>query len=320
MAGTAAESMRVDKFLTDFAVSFKAALPEYVADVVAPRVTVKQRSGKYRVWQKSEDYRIDSDAAPRRPGTESSRIDVEMTEADYSTAFYARHVLVPKDDETELDGEVELELESTERLVDQMLALREKRVAGVLTDPAKITQNLDCSLNAGANQFSTAGSNPFTIIQAGIAAVYAASGVKPNQLVLPWDVAIALRNNAKYIERYQNFKDTVQDLELAPKIMGLTPVIAGSQFNSAKRDTAKTLTLQTIWGKNAIICYTPNPDVRRIGRGTLCTMKSFWLPDQSHVIKWFENKLNSTYVEQQECISEHLVAAQTAYLLRNVIA
>lgn len=317
MAGTSAESMRVDKFLTDFAISYGNAAQDYVANTVAPRIPVSQRSGKIRVWEKSEDFRIDEAFAPRRPTDVSSGIDIDMNTDTYACETYAMHALVPQDDVDDLNGEVDLEMEYTERLADRMLAQREKRLADLLTNNAIMTLGTTLS---GANQWSHADSHPFASIEAGITAVYQACGVKPNQIIVPLDAAIKLRNHADYIDRYKSFKETVETLELAPTIMGLQVVIAKSQYNTAKRNTAKTLTLSTIWGKNVVLLYTPDAQTRKIGKSTLCTVKTLFVPGQTYVNKWFDNDRRATKIEQQECVQEKVTAATTGYLIKDVIA
>lgn len=342
----AAEQFRVDQFLSEFAISYGNLQSDYVADRISPKVPVAQRSGKIRVWSKANDFRVDQNLAPRRSGDVSSRIDIKMDEQPYSCERYARHVMVPMDDIDDLNGQLDLEMEHTERLTSRMLGLRELRLANSLKTAIVAAGNvIDLSTynpstdglstgatGAGNAQFDVAGSHPLILLTMVIKAVYAAIGVTVNQAVLPYDIALTLRNHPDYITRFQYWKDTIEDLELANRILGMEPVVARSQQNTAARgyeaetpnvapleSQDETLTLAPIWGNDIVLLYTPNPSVHRIGKSTLCTTKSLHVPGQSFVKKWFDNDHNSTKVEQQDCITEQVTAPLTGFIIKNVL-
>ena len=331
----AAEQLRVDPFLSEFSISYGNLQTDVVADRISPKIPVTQRSGKIRVWSKAMDFRIDQDLAPRRSGDKSSRIDIEMDEQPYTCERYARHVMVPLDDVDELQGQVDLEMENTERLTHRMLMLRELRLCTALKAGINATANtVDLATYiGGAQRFDRSGSHPFITLAAAINAVYTTVGVTVNQMVIPYDSAIVLRNHPDFVERYKFFSKTLEDLDLPERILGMEPVVARCQQNVAARSYTtvtpnaaplesedETLTLSPIWGNDIVLLYTPDPKVHRIGKSTLCTTKSLWIPGQSHVKKWFDNDTNSTKVEMQDCIVEQVTAPLTGFILKNVLA
>ena len=116
-----AEQFRVDPFLNDFSLSYGNSRTDYVADRISPKIPVAVRTGKIRVWSKALDFRIDQNLAPRRSGDATSRVDIKMDEQPYFCERYGRHVMIDVDDIDDLNGQVDLEMENTERLTDRML-------------------------------------------------------------------------------------------------------------------------------------------------------------------------------------------------------
>lgn len=322
MPSTTVERMRVDRFLSDFAISYGNSQKDFVAEMIAPKVKVAQRSGKYRVWDAAEDFRIDDVGSERRPGDRSNSIDLIMGQDTYSCSFYARHTLVPEEDIQEMNSEgVDLRLQKTARLSKRMLGIREKKVAAQVMAAGNYPASNKIDLTGNTNRWSTNGSDPFATLEAGILAVWNNSGVKPNRMLLGLDVAIKLRNHPAYIDRFKRWTDTIATVDLAPNILGMQPVIGGGQYNAAKKDkqVPQTLNLTSLWGTSVLLYYVEDDQIMPITNETLCTAKTFYVPSQEHVSTWFDNDHYATKIQQQDCYDVKLVAPTTAYLLTNVI-
>lgn len=320
--------MRVDQFLTNYGVSYLRALSGFVADEVSPRVSVQAESGKFHVWESADDLRVDSGSL-RRPGTRSTELEFRLTEGTYNAEGYAHHVVIPDRDQRQASlGGIDLEMSKTKRLALRLKAEREVRVAALAVNPNNYASTNKINVGSGTRWDQT-NAKPLTDIATLQAQIYAASGVAPNYILMPWDVALKVRMNAEFRDAYKGWTDVVSFMNgeitsggriLPPNIQGLTVIEASPVRNTAAVGASQSLS--TIWGDNVVLFFKEegggDSDMESVN-----TFKTFWVPDAEistgGVYRWFDPWTRSVVVEMEEVITEEMPAPITGGVLYDVL-
>ncbi len=166
-----------------------------LADKIAPRVLTGTATGDYNVFNDRQAF-VAYDAA-RAIGGKARRIGFLTTNEKFDCTPYALEIPI---DDAEFDrcgasGESLLREAKTRTLLLNAANSHLRQVCDVAL--AKAT-----AATTGAGKWSTATVDPIAEIDAEIAAMWSATGLCPNRLVLDLGAWIALRNNAKVIERF----------------------------------------------------------------------------------------------------------------------
>lgn len=296
-----------DAILTN--VSIKYANGDSICDTVFPRVKVKKESDKFYTY--TRNFRLPN--AKRAIGSESERIDWNLGEDNYFCEEYALHGDVYDRERKNADVPLKLDVDCTENVVDALTLLREKRVADIAFNAAVVTNNTTL---AGANQWSDyAGSDPLGDIATGIYAVKAASGKKPNIVVMGEEVMIQLEQHPDLIERIKFTQKGVVTADLLSSLIpGKPKVIVGDMMYDSSQE-GDTESLGYIWGKKVLLAYAePSPGIKKISFGF-----QFYHQDRETAM-WREDRLKGDRIEVTEVGDEKTVAAACAYLIINAVA
>lgn len=326
MAGVpvGAGNLFLPQFLNNFMISYMQDADQFAADRVSPRVPVPKRSGDYIKWDKAEDFRVDT-IGVRRPGDKATLIDVLKSNGLYNCTQYGKRVQIPDELVNDAMGIVNIQLHFATELAQQMLKMREYRTAALATTQANYASANKGTPIAVWNDYITAPttytSNPFMDITKALEAILSTSGVRPNKIEIPVDIAVYLRQHPEFIKRYSSWTGTVEGgMDLPPKILGMDVVIPGAYRTTNNRNVSDTATLGTIWGNNVVMYYVADTQLANVGPNTLCSFKSFDYTVERTTDSWYDKDTHSTIIESHETIDEEIVAADTAYLLHDVIA
>ena len=315
------EGLHPDAYLSNFGISYMQNLKAYVADEVFPRIAVDYENDIYPIWSKEEDFRIDNEA-PRRPGAVSSELEVVKAVGNYRAQGYAKHVVLADRELRQGRPTFDLEASKVERLTRDQVARRELRCAQlVLGDLSQFGANVIDQ--ASAKWTDATNGKPLTALKNLKAQIYASIGVMPNRMLIGADDAIYLSQHPEFVDRYKYWAPTAENTELPPTILGMKPVIARGQFNTARRNPGKVaagtgLVLQTIWGPNVILYYVEDQQINRSTKDTLTSFKSFFVSASSGVYRWYENARRATIIETEEVIAEVVTAPPTVGVLTNI--
>ncbi len=186
--------VHINRPLTDLSVAYMQDDDDFVADRVFPQVSVQKQSDLYFVYDRGDWYR--SNAERRAPGTESAGSGWNLTTQNYFTHKYAIHKDVSDDIRANADAAIRIDQDATQYVSQQCLLIREITwmdnyfVTGVWTNES-----------TPGTLWSAGGSTPIEDIRAEIINVKAATGYRPNVIVMSPRVWAVLQDHPDFVSR-----------------------------------------------------------------------------------------------------------------------
>lgn len=304
-----------DPVLTNLARRYKSH--GFIADQLVPDVPVATLTGQYPVFTKAYWFQNDVDnlVADRAPARE---VDFEWGTESYYCREYALKVSITDLEKSQAIAALHLEQNKTEFLTLRMQLAHEIRVANLL----RKTTNSG-SLNLGA----TPGTNWDTSvaietdIQTGVNAIYDATGMLPNVIVIPFKVAYAMALNATFSAklRYDATGKARDFIEVGEQV--LPSVIHGMQVvipMGAQVDTSReggTSSISEIWGDHVRMLYVDGsaqwgmPTVAQVFRHTA-----------KRVTRWSQTDPDVDYIRELERYDLKCVAPDVGYELTALLS
>lgn len=203
-----------DSLLSEWAANFTGQA--FVADQIAPRVSVDLQAGKYPVHGR-EHLRLRVDTAT--PRSEVSDIELELSADEYYAGGHALKHFVPTRNRATL-AEAQAAVDHT---MEGILLNREKAVADYVTD-ASVVPNSE----APSAPWTGASTDVSEFIRAQRAAVAARTGVNPNVLVIGPDVLAVLAENSALLDRIRYTQTGILTEDLLGTLFGGLTVIVPS--------------------------------------------------------------------------------------------
>jgi len=298
--------MIIDPALSN--ISTRYSNDDFIAEKIAPIVTVKVKKGRYYIYDKS-NFRV-SDSL-RAAGSPSNEVGYGLSRDGFSTADHALKMLVEDDIREQHDDALEPESDATQNLTDRLMVGKEKALADYMSLTANITQNITL---AGNDQWSAyATSDPFGDVKLARSTVKGATGKTPNTMVLGQETFDTLSEHPNVIERIKYSQMGVVTEEILARAFHVQQVLVGSAVsNSATEGAADSLGY--IWGKHAWLIYvSPTPGLRQVTFAWTFSYKT------RKVKKWRDEDREGTYVRVNHEYVQKIVAAECAYLVRNAV-
>ena len=233
----------IDVALSNFAVQFRN--PSYVSDQVFTRVPVQRQSDKYWRFGKENLQALVDDL--RAPGAAAQRVLQTLSADSYFCDDHALERLITDEERANFDAG-DVEQWATETLVDKLLLRKEKLFADLVTDTAKVTQNVTLSDTSQWSDY--ANSTPTEDIQTGQETIAQNVGVRANTLILGFPVFSKLRNHPKIVERVQNIRVGVVREEDLASIFDVQRVLVAQALEV---DAAGNVSF--VFGKHAVLGY-----------------------------------------------------------------
>lgn len=329
--GKASRELQVyDPLLTEVARLFKPS--GFVYDQIAPAIPVKAISGQYPVFDERYFF---ADDIETKVGDRSETPEIELvwsTESYLCEDYALKASITPRErQQTNVTGDA-IRLESTKvsQVQTRMALRRERRLASALR---KTSNGGDLSLGAAAGTAWATSTAIESDVKTAKLAVYNATGLTPNVLLLPYAKAYDMATNAtlRDIFKYTINADRFfklgsgpegDDLLLPEVFHGLRLVVPrGAMYHSGNVKATKSLT--EIWGATARILYVdPNADW-----GVPSVAYSFWHPALTVqgdggsgpvVDTWSENDPVKDLYRVTECVDEKVTAPDLGYELTGI--
>jgi hypothetical protein len=308
--GNASFGLHYDQILTN--ISLKYSQPGLVAPVVFPTLPVKKESDLYPVYDLSNFVHIDDarqDGEIAREASWGWRLEWYRTEQ-----HSLRAMITPRMREN-VDNAIDLEVDTTNYLTEQLLLNWEIAAARFISDPANngFVQNL----NNGWDNYLTC--SPKTDITLAKNAIFRMTGRVPNVMIVPATIA----SRMLLIEEIKEERKYVTDLTqsgLPNPLWGLRVIEAqslrapSSPVGSYSLDPRVSTPLQEVWGNNVWIGYVDTPGVRKITYGV--TFESRPRNVRTYVEPWRDN---ATWIEVDWMWGIHVIAPPAGALLQNVM-
>lgn len=227
---------------------------ELIADIVAPRVPVAKQSDKYWIWGREDQQGATVDDT-RAPGAGAIEVRKSLSNDLYFCPDHARKALIPHEEAANYEaGDLRQEYIAT--IVSQILLAHEYRTAALMTTPGNFPSGNKVQLSSN-DQWNSgdAAAQPVEDVMTGRDAIVAKTGMKPNTLILGYQVYSGLKNNAALIERIKYTKLGNPNEQDLAQLFEVDRVVIGQAI---KRTDAGVNSY--VWGKHAILAYVqPTP-------------------------------------------------------------
>lgn len=288
----------------------------YIAQRVLPVIEVAKQAGVF--GKIPIEQLLSSPDTARAPGSGYARGKFTFTTASFTCQEQGYEEPVDDREEAMYAEYFDAELVSSQRAIHNVLKAYEVRAAALLFNTTTwtattITQEWDDASNAV----------PLTDVETAVQAVYAASGLWPNALIINRKVYRNLRNVTQIVDRikYQGFMDaragniTVQAMS---QVFDLDVIVAGGTDNTANEGAAASLA--PIWSDEyaMIARITDSPDIREP-----CVGRTFHWGEDGSVIgalveSYRDETIRSDIIRARHDVDEIVTYIEAAELLDNV--
>ncbi len=305
----------VDPVLSSIAQGYSNA--EMIASALFPSVSVPVRGGKIITFGK-EDFMLYG--SQRAPGENTKRVQFGYGSGNFSLVDYGLEGQVPIEVLQEgMAGPGIDHAAMAVRKVSSIMALRlEKQAADLArTAGSYAAANKNTAL-AGVTLWSdltSATSDPIGNIETAKEAVRAATGKRPNTVVMGAAVMKSLRQHTKVLDRIKYTGRDVPTAELLAALFGVQRVLVGDAIYA--NDAGTTFT--DVWGKDVVVAYTELGSVADMGApsyGYTYTLQGYPLAEEPY----YDRNTKSWVYPVTRAEAPVLASAAAGYLITNAVA
>jgi Phage major capsid protein E len=304
----------IDPILSTIAQGYQNS--EMVANYLFPTVPVGLRGGNIITFGK-EGFMLYG--SQRAPGENTKRVSFGYSGAPYALVDYSLEGLAPVEIMQEAQNGPGIDIgQSTIAGVSDIMALRlEKQAADIARTAASYAaaNKITRSGTAQWSDLTTGVSDPINDIENAKDAVRAATGKRPNTVVMGAAVMAKLRQHPKIVDRIKYTGRDVATPELLAALFGVQRVVVGDAIYSNDAGTAFT----DVWGKDVVVAYT------EIG-----SMASSGLPSYGYTYQlsgyhqveepYFDRNAKSWIYPVTRVEAPVLASALAGYLITNAVA
>jgi hypothetical protein len=248
---TPAQARVVDPVLSNVAQGYKQ--PNLVGSALFPPVPVAQRGGKIVTFGK-EDFMLY--ATGRAPGANTARVQFGYTSGSYALEQHALEGAVPFELMQEANAVPGIDMarmavQKVQNIIGLRLEKAQADLATTASNYAAGSKNVALSGTSLWSDLTNAASDPIANIEAGKDAIRAATGKRPNTMVIGAAVFKSLRQHSKIIDRTKYTGRDVPTVELLAALFGLDRVLIGDAIVANAAGT-----FSDVWGKTCVLAYT----------------------------------------------------------------
>jgi hypothetical protein len=304
----------VDPVLSTIAQGYSNS--EMVASSLFPAVPVPVRGGKIITFGK-EDFMLYG--SQRAPGENTKRVQFGYAGGNYALVDYGLEGQVPI--EVIQEGQAGPGIDHAAmavRKVSNIMALRlEKQAADIARTAASYAAANKTTL-AGVTQwsdFTSATSLPIQNIETAKEAVRAATGKRPNTVVMGAAVMAKLRQHPNVVDRMKYTGRDVATAEILAALFGVQRVLVGDAIYSNDAGTAFT----DVWGKDVVVAYTELGSVADMGApsyGYTYQLSGYPLAEDPY----YDRNSKSWVFPVTRAEAPVLASASAGYLIKDAVA
>lgn len=289
--------------LTNVSVAYYQDASAFVFHQAFPNVPVQQRSDKYFVWNKGDFFRLV--AGVRAPGDPTRSMGMKLTTADFACENYGVHFPVADMIASNQDNPLNLERAATQAVTQQMLILQE-----VYWTSTFFANGVWTNQSTPSPKWDAGSSTPIKDIRDQMDARHAATGLRPNTLILGPLAWSGLADNADLISRIQYSQKGVVGTDLLKELLGLDRVLIAYGVQNTAAEGA-TDSMSFIAGPHALLCYAaPAPSLLAPSAGYTFSWNGYiGAADNGYRIKRFRNEdIASWKIEAEAAFDQKIVA------------
>jgi len=310
--------LNISKALSNIAVKYRNAEDSYVCDKLAPDVVVKQETGRYWVFDRS-NFRIPQTIRANK-GRSMDASTYEMTSTTYQLNEHAIHDIVTDRDRGNADAPLSPDADTTEYLTDIILQRREKMVSDLLT-----STNWTNYANLGtttAFSYLTTTSDPIGVVQTASTVILSNAGVTPNVMAMSYDAFVSLKNHPNILERIKYAERGIVTEDILSSIFDIPKVLVGKAvYNTAQEGTSEVM--GWLMGQAnadgtssaALVAYiNPSPGIRRPS-----ALYNLVIDGKYKVKKWRDEERGGDVIEVSTMFQPIVPDYRAGYLLQEPV-
>jgi hypothetical protein len=302
----------VDPVLTQFVVQYMQETGMFIADTLFPSIPAPSgESGTYYTFTSSKDFFTLPDKTERAPGTKYGRGNLGVGTSTYTTIQDGWEI--PVDDRIQANATPPFDPRRTaaESAAQVILLRRENRVITNITN-ATTFASYTTALGA-ANRWDNNNSDPVGLVDSWSETIRGNCGVKPNTLVMAYDVWLKLKEHSDIKARIKTTTDAIVTVDLVKRLFGLDRIlISQAAYNSAQE--GQTVSLADMMSKKVFLGYiAPQPGIMRPSVGYTIQVNG------PQAFSYRETQTDSEVARVQVNEVQKIVAADCGYLVTTVI-
>lgn len=229
-------TLHVDRYLTNFSVSFVQDARNFLAQRAASIIPVQKQTDKFVVYDRGYFWRDESQ--PRPLGGRPVQVGYKVDSDTYSATEYALEHFVDDRQRANVDEPISLDEQAT-RLLTQKQMIKQDRVwtQQLFTTGAWTTEATGVSSSPSTDEFlqlNDENSTPIALIDEYKDLLHRMTGFMPNTLVLGAKVMRILRLHPDIADRIKYTQVGIASEDLLARLFGVSNVIvARSIYNAA---------------------------------------------------------------------------------------
>lgn len=318
MAQPTRSDWKIDVPLTNMSIAYMQMQSDFVADKVFPVVPTNKRSDKYYIYDKTPWLR--DQAVSRAPLTPTAGGGFTLSNDTFYCDHFGFHQDVDNNDIREEPNPLNLLRDATDFVTRKLLIRRERYF--VTNYFASSVWGTDSTPSNLWDNYST--SDPTSDIEAGITAVYKATGFKPNTLLLGYEVYAKLKHHPDFVDRYKHTSSQSITAQMLGAVLDIPNVyVAGAVYDSSEEGA--TAAPGFAFGKNALLVYvnpSNRPTLRQPSAGYMFSWTGFNdAMGTGHRVRQFEiPEIDGVRVEGELCIDAKVTGSDLGYFFSGAIS
>lgn len=306
----------IDPVLTQLAQGYKQA--GMVGQALFPKVNVGLRAGKILTFGK-EDFMLYSSG--RAPGENTKRVQFGYSGGNFALVDYSLEGAVPIEVYQEgIEGANGWSIDHFNLASNKVQAIMDLRLEYASAQIARTAGSYGAGNKvtlSGTSQWSdfTGVSQPIQNIETAKEAVRAATGKRPNTIVMGAAVMAKLRQHPIIVDRMKYTGRDVATVDILASLFGVEKVLVGDAIYSNDTGTAFT----DVWGKDVVVAYTDTASVAEMGApsyGYNYNLGGYPIVE----VPYFDRNAKSWFVPVTRSEAPVLASALAGYLITNAVA
>lgn len=248
-------NVHIDKILTQISIAWPNN--GFVGEALFPAVTVQKQSDMYYVF--GREGWLPERGDERAPGTEANEIPgLQVATQPYFAKEHALQIAVTDEERENADSPLSPDRDATELVTSKIMLGRELAMKNLATTASNYATGNSTTLSGTAQWDQTGTSHPITDTRKGITTIHSKLFMRPNTMVIPFQVMSTLEDHADFLNRIIYSERGIFSQDLLAALFHIEKfVVPGVGYNSAVNYGAAE-TLGYVWGDDVILAYVPD--------------------------------------------------------------
>ena len=284
--------VHINRPLTNVSVAYVQSADSFIAGKVFPSIAVDKKSDILLKYTKHDWMR--DDAKIRAPGTEATESGFNIDTSDtYKCVRHDLKRVIPDDLRDNADEPMDMDMDSTEFLTQQLLIRKERIWASTHFVDAVWGTSKSPGVDAemGTLWSDYINSDPAKDVKYGRGTILTNTGRKPNTIAAGWNVAEYLADHPLILSRFQFRDKNIVTKDLLALLFQVKDFHVCEAVYSASVEGNSSPTYSLIQGDHMLLCYVePSPSKMRPSAGYTFNWKKFAGNNEGMRVKKYRNE------------------------------